>query len=134
MYSWMENKRGDMFTLSIFFFLVQKVPPQLHFVLIMKRWFVFIMTHRVSCHFQQTVLRYNSPSQPVCSHQKTQPLRPPHPTTPPHPTPIFIFCFLSAKHCENPSPLFQVISSQIKQCVTQSKLFSQLWKYLHSVF
>lgn len=71
-----------------FFTFVQKAPPQLHFVLIMKRWFVFITTHRGSCRYQQTVFTYNSPTQPACSQKKTQPL----PSTP-----VCIFCFLSVK-------------------------------------
>lgn len=106
-----KQKRWHVYSFH-FFFLVQKMLPQLHFVLIIKRCFVFIMTHRGSCHYQQTVLRYNSPSQPVCSHKL-------YPPTPPS---IFIFCFLSTKHCENPSPLLQVISQ-----LTNKTLFHNVW-------
>lgn len=38
----MENKSGNTF--YTFFFLLEKALPQLHFVLIMKSEFVFIMT------------------------------------------------------------------------------------------
>lgn len=61
---------------SLFGFFVIKALPQLHFVLIIKSGFVFIMTNGGSCHYQQTVLRYdsktlpNSPAQPMCSHQR----------------------------------------------------------------
>lgn len=123
----MENKSGDMFSLHFifclffFFFPVQKTLPQLHFVLIMKSGFVSIMTNCGSCHYQQTVLGYNSQTlrksttQPECSHQRNSHYPPPF---------LFSFsgcCKLSAMQREK-RLLFHVISQ-----LTNKKLFHDVW-------
>lgn len=50
-----KQELGHIFT---FPFLIEKVPPQLNFVLIMKSGIVSIMFNGSSCHYQQAVLRY----------------------------------------------------------------------------
>lgn len=117
-----KTRRRHVCTFFFFFFLVQKALSQLHFVLIMKRGFVPIMTNSGSCLYQQTVLRYNS------KLHNTASVLPSGETAAAYFTPIFILLLLLT--VSNASWKLQSAHKLniVPWCVTLSKLFPNFRK------